>query len=177
MAAQRVFDVGELAENILLRLPLRDILVASQINSVCSNAATAALTIRQRLLREQMPQMPAVLDHKPKKAHMAAYNTSKNPNHCWWFLRLALNATTTMFLLRERRRVFWFLGKRDGTRGWMMLRDATVEVTKYDFEEDLFDLQWRSSNGVVVWKAQVDNSSTLMQYLDAFHREEMEAVY
>ncbi|KAK5123005.1 hypothetical protein LTR85_003571 [Meristemomyces frigidus] len=177
MAAQRVFDIGELVENILLRLPLRDLLVATQINAQCNNVASRSRTANQRLFGEAIPQFPAVLDHTPKNIALSAYNLSKRANHCWWFKRITLDANTTMFLLRERRRVFWFLGKQDGSKEWLILKNATMKIKKYNFKDDNFDLEWRSKHGAVVCKVTIDDNSPLVKYLEAFHEEDLAAVW
>jgi len=89
--------------------------VASQLNLTYNGLLTSASSLRRRLFNCRLPACLATTDRElwdARSVYLTGYNISSNPNWCWWLGRYHPNPTTTVFLLRERYRTFWFFGRR-----------------------------------------------------------------
>ena len=85
-AARRVFDIHELVENILIHLPLYDLLLATKICFSFLQVVLSSRDIRKRLQWEVIPVFANFFPGKPKSEDLCNINT-ETP----WFFRMKVS--------------------------------------------------------------------------------------
>ncbi|KAH9838895.1 hypothetical protein Tdes44962_MAKER01746 [Teratosphaeria destructans] len=164
-AARRFFGIVELVEMMARHLPLRDVLVVSQVNATAAGGVRYSRELNRRLAYSE------VIAGEWQAGRFWEYNVN---HRTWWLFRMSVDNNMTIILLREWEEEFWFFVTRDGARPIMMLEQAAFKLLEYNEPTSTIMLQWSSQSGTMLYAAiHTTPNQGLFRYLATFYGEEL----